>query len=101
MYLRMNGRDRLPREAQLPAHLHREQPAHQQEEQADEQELDPDDLVIGREDVLADERPVVVMRVRAVGRRGNGRHCVASWAACFIQAANSSWVCTNTCARMR
>ncbi len=81
------ARHGLAREAELPPHLHRQQSPDQQEEEADEQELDPDDLVVGREDVLPDEASIVVMRVCAVRRRGNARHCEASWAACFIQAS--------------
>jgi len=49
------ARQRLAREPELPADLHRQEPAHQQEKQADEQKLDTDDLVVGREDVLAPE----------------------------------------------
>jgi hypothetical protein len=80
-------RHRLARKAELPAHLHRQDPAHEQEEQAHEQELDADDLVVGGKDVLPDEAPVVVMRVRGMRRRGNACHGEASWAACFIQAS--------------
>src|SRR5438132_788237 len=50
--------------------------ADQKEEQAQEQELNPDDLVVGREDVPPDEAPVVVMCVNGVRRRGCGTHDV-------------------------
>jgi hypothetical protein len=50
----------LARIAQLPSHHHREQAAHDEEEEAHEHELLRDRLVIGGEDVLADERDVVI-----------------------------------------
>ncbi len=53
-------RHRLPRPGQLPADGHRQQSAQHEEDQAREQELNPNDLVIMREDILEDE----------VGRRG-------------------------------
>src|SRR5207247_10306172 len=96
---------RLAGETELPADLHRQQSPHQQEEQADEQELDADDLVIGGEDVLAPEAHRRVMRVvspppsfRPSGC--NARPPVPPAACCFLQAANSSGVCTNPLSRM-
>jgi hypothetical protein len=62
-------------EAELPAHHHRQQPADEQAHEAHHQELDADDLVVGREDVLADERQLPgVPRARMIHWPCNGRH---------------------------
>src|SRR6266540_1172341 len=70
----------------------------QQEEQAYEQELDADDLVIGGEDVLAPEaHRLVVCLGLCVGDGGHSEPPEACWA---TQALYSSGVCTNTRARI-
>ena len=76
----------LPGPGQLPADAQGQCPANQQHEQGGDQELDPDHLVIGREDVLADERrfvvPVMIVVGVVGGRCGVERaHGVASSAA--------------------
>src|SRR4051812_6653029 len=74
----MPGRADRVRPRQLPAHEHRQQPADDHERQAQEHELNADDLVIRREQVLLDEAEfrmrvsmLVAMRMRtlAVARK--------------------------------
>ena len=60
-----DDRHRLPGNAELPAHAHRQQAADGAEEHAGEEVLEPDHLVIVRPDVGAEE-PVMV-RVVVVG----------------------------------
>jgi hypothetical protein len=62
-------RHRLPRPGELPAHRHRQQSADDEEDQAGEEKLDADDLVVGREDVARQEprrrrMNVIVVAVR-------------------------------------
>ena len=70
-------RHRLPGPGQLPADGHRQQAAEHEEDQAREQELDADDLVIGREDVLGQEvargRMNMVVAVAVARDRGHDR----------------------------
>src|SRR5262245_25314129 len=51
---------RIARPGELPADQHGQQPADHHEEEAHEQELDADDLVVGREDVLLHETQLFV-----------------------------------------
>src|SRR5438105_12112313 len=48
------------RPGQLPAHQHRKQSADHHERQTQEQKLDPDDLVVRREDVLLQKADFVM-----------------------------------------
>ncbi len=60
---------RLARIGQLPAHQHHERKTEEKKDQSADPVLDPDHLVIGRDDVLSPERkfvvivPGIVMRV--------------------------------------
>ena len=76
--------------AELPADEHRLQPADGEENQPQKQELEADDLVVGREDVLLDEPDLVVLvavgvvqgvffAVGAVERVGDCGHKRARW----------------------
>ena len=64
------------RKTELPADHHRHHPTEQQKHEAHQQKLNTDDLVIGREDVLAQERLLVGFHVRSGFQRNRGsRHC--------------------------
>ena len=51
---------RLARISQLPSHFQGQNPADDEEEQAEEQKFDPDDLVVGGEDVFSDEAELLM-----------------------------------------
>ena len=53
-------RERLTREAQLPAYPHRQQPTDCSEEEASKKVLEPDHLVIVRPNVLTDKSNLVM-----------------------------------------
>ena len=69
-------RQRLARIRQLPAHQHHEAEAEEQENQPGDAVLDPDHLVIGRDDVFSPEWkfvvivPVMMMRIVRCVRDG-------------------------------
>ena len=77
-------RQRLARIGQLPAHQHHERETEEEENQAGDAVLDPDHLVVGRDDVLSPERKfvvivpgIVMMRiVFGVRMRSEARGCV-------------------------
>ena len=54
-------RQRGFRVGELPAHQHHQRKAEEQEQEAGDGVLDADDLVVGREDVLAPEAELLVM----------------------------------------
>ena len=54
-------RQRGARVGELPAHQHHQREAEEEEQQAGDGVLDADDLVVGREDVLAPEAELLVM----------------------------------------
>ena len=58
---RADQRQRGARVGELPAHEHHQRKAEEQEQEAGDGVLDADDLVIGREDVLAPEAELLVM----------------------------------------
>ena len=81
-------RQRGARVGELPAHQHHQREAEEQEQQAGDGVLDADDLVVGREDVLAPEAELLVMGVVRDVRLGCGDSC-HSWGS-LIRALSRS-----------
>ncbi len=70
------NRQRRIGKRQLPSHRERERPPHQEHKQRGDQELNPDDLMIGREDIFFDEARFVMVRVGIVRQVGAVRGIV-------------------------
>jgi len=81
------ARHGLAREAELPPHLHRQQSPTNRKKRLTNKNWIPMILWSVEKMYFRTKASIVVMRVCAVRRRGNARHCEASWAACFIQAS--------------
>ena len=79
---RANQRQRGARVGELPAHEHHQRKAEEEEQEAGDGVLDADDLVIGREDVLAPEAELFVMGFVRDVRLGCGDSCWLTHAVC-------------------
>jgi hypothetical protein len=80
-------RQRGARIRELPAHQHHQRKAEEEEKQAGDAVLDADDLVVGREDVVAPEAQLFVMGFVRVRRPGCGDSCRLTHGADILRIA--------------